>query len=78
MSLHYKYSGVTENGHTQVLAAEFDSKGKALVSAMRSATHLRCHSNPSKFIRLEIYDDKGLPVDEYKDLDCLKCGEDNV
>jgi len=73
MSLHFKYYGVTGDGSTQVLAVGFDSKGKALVSAMKSATYLRCHINPRKFVRLEIYDEKGQEVEEYKNSDLLKC-----
>jgi hypothetical protein len=76
MSLKYKYFGVTEDGSTQVIADGFDSKGNALVSAIRSATHLRCHSNPRHYIRLEIQDYHGCLVEEYKDYDSLKCGKD--
>jgi len=76
MSLKYKYSGVTEDGNTQVIADGFNSKGRAFVSAMKSATHLRCHMNPKKFIRLEIQDDQGQPLDEYSNHDWLKCGKD--
>ena len=73
MSLKYKYSGITEDGSTQVIADGFDSKGRAFVSATRSAINLRCHINPRKFIRLEIQDDQGQPLDEYRNHDWLKC-----
>jgi hypothetical protein len=74
MTLSYKYSGVKEDGSSEVLAEMFDSKGTAFVSAMKSATQLRCRSNPKKFIRLEIQDDEGHVIDEYMDHDWLKCG----
>jgi len=76
MILKYKYSGITEDGTEQVIADGFDSKGKALVSAMKSATHLRCYGNPRHFVRIEIEDDNGKPLDEYKHYDWLKCGKD--
>ncbi|MBT6047305.1 hypothetical protein HN803_07415 [candidate division WWE3 bacterium] len=73
MILSYRYSGVKKDGTHEVIADNFKSKGIAFINASQSATHLRCNSNPRRYIRLEIQDDSGEPVDDYKDHAWLKC-----
>jgi len=73
MSLYYKYFGVKEDGTFEIIADGFSSKGIAFVSASNSATRLRCHTNPKKFIRLEIQGDDGEVVSEYTDHKWLDC-----
>jgi len=74
MTLRFRYSGIKEDGSSIVLCKGFDSKGKAFVSAAKSATKLRCSSNPNHFIRVEIQDYEGKPLLEYSDNNWLKCG----
>ena len=73
MILSYRYSGVKEDGTHEIIAGNFVSGCHAFTSAAKSATKLRCRSNPRKYIRLEVEDNKGQPVDQYMDHAWLKC-----
>jgi len=73
MILSYRYSGVKEDGTHEIIAGNFTSGGHAFTSAAKSATKLRCRSNPRHYIRLEIEDHKGQPIDKYVDHIWLKC-----
>jgi len=73
MALSYKYSGVKRDGTHEVIAVDFNSKNRAFISASASATQLRCHSNPKQYIRLEVQEDTGEPIDEYKNHEWLRC-----
>ena len=73
MSLKFRYSGIKEDGSSKILKEGFRSKGMAFVSASKSALYLRCHSNPNRFIRIEIQDIDGNILDDYRDHDWLKC-----
>ena len=70
--MRYRYVGIREDNSTKILLSDVRSKGKAFVSAIKSVNKLRCHTNPDKFIRLEIQDSEGNILSEYKDNDMLK------
>jgi len=74
MTLHYRYSGVKEDGTHEIIADNFLSDNHAFIFAAKSADKLRCHSNPKHYIRLEIEDYSGQPIDKYIDHVWLKCG----
>jgi len=76
MSLSYRYSGVKEDGTHEIIDRDFTSGGHAFTHASVSANRLRCFSNPRCYVRLEIEDNKGQPIDKYVDHEWLKCSTD--
>ena len=70
--MKYQYVGVKKDNSTRVLSSNMKTKGKAFVSALKSVNKLRCHTNPDKFIHLEIQDSEGNILPEYKDNEMLK------